>query len=56
VTPLEQTIREVIRQEIRRLIRPDAFAANDELQEEDDPELRQKAQEVATRFRRVRSS
>lgn len=48
-------IREVIREEIRRLIRPDALAANDETHE-DDPELRQMALEVATRFRRARSA
>ncbi len=53
VTGLEQTIREVIREEIRRLIRPDALAANGELPE-DDAELREKAFDVAARFRRAR--
>ncbi len=53
MTGLEQTIREVIREEIRRLIRPDALAANGELPE-DDAELREKAFDVAARFRRAR--
>ena len=52
MTGLENTLREVIREEIRRLIRPDALAANDETEE--DPELRKMALEVATRFRRAR--
>ncbi len=55
MTALETTIREIIREEIRRLIRPDALSvANDEQME--DPELRKMALEVATRFRRVRSA
>lgn len=51
---LDDMIRELIRAEIRRLIRPDALAANDEVSIVD-PELEAKAREVAGRFRKVRA-
>lgn len=50
---LDQMIRELIRDEIRRLIRPDALAANDEMPESD-LELQTLARETANRFRRAR--
>jgi hypothetical protein len=53
VTDLEKLIRDVIPEEVRRLIRPDAFVANQEVSE-DDLELQQRAQQVAERFRRAR--
>jgi hypothetical protein len=54
VTALDEMIRGLIRDEIRRLIRPDAFAADEEISE-DDVDLRKRALEAATRFRRVRT-
>ncbi len=54
MTGLDDMIRELIRTEVRRLIHPDALAvANDEISIVD-PELEQRAKEVAGRFRRVR--
>ena len=47
-------IRELVRAEIRRLIHPDALAANDEVPVVDS-ELEARAKEVAGRFRRVRT-
>lgn len=52
---LDDMIRELIRAEIRRLIRPDALALNDEVPAVVDPELESLAREVAGRFRRVRA-
>lgn len=52
---LDTMIRELIREEIRRLIRPDALAANGNNSEED-LELRERAAGVATRFKKTRSS
>lgn len=55
VSGLDDMIRELIRAEIRRLIRPDALALNDEVPAVVDPELESLAREVAGRFRRVRA-
>ncbi len=55
VIGLDTMIRELIREEIRRLIRPDALAANGNNSEED-LELRERAAGVATRFKKTRSS
>ena len=56
---LEAMIREVIREEVRRLVRSDALAANQNtgavLDEDDEAQLRGKALEVASRFRRARA-
>lgn len=58
---LEAILREVIRDEIRQLVRADALAhaANGNepfrIEPEDEDELRRKAVEVAHRFRRARS-
>jgi hypothetical protein len=52
MTGLEEQLRQLIRDEIRRVVRPEALA--DELVG-DDLELRQRAQAVASRLRRVRS-
>ena len=54
MTALDDVFREVIREEIRRLIRPEAIAESEEISV-DDLELRQRAQDVANRFRRARS-
>jgi hypothetical protein len=54
VSGLDDMIRELIRAEIRRLIRPDALAANDDVPVVDS-ELEARAKEVARRFRRVRA-
>ncbi len=51
-------IREVIRDEIRRLVRADALAPNSDvagIDPREEIELRRKAVEVASRFRRVRT-
>ena len=53
MTALENMLREVIREEIRRLIRPDALEPSELW---DDPELQQMALEAATRLRRVRTA
>jgi len=51
-------IRELIREEIRRLIRPDAIVANaaNGNSPEEDLELRERAAGVASRFKRARGS
>lgn len=53
-------IRQVIREEVRRLVRADALAANGNdapvIDAEEETELRKKAVEVASRFRRARAS
>jgi len=54
VSGLDAMIRELIREEIRRLIRPDAIAANDEVISPDDRDLQRQAQEAAARLRRAR--
>jgi hypothetical protein len=54
VTGLDQMIRELIREEVRRLIRPDALAANEEIAP-DERDLHRRALEAATRFRRART-
>ena len=54
MTGLDTMLRELIRDEIRRLIRPDAFAANDEMLTPEDQELQRQAQEAASRLRRAR--
>jgi hypothetical protein len=54
VSGLDAMIRELIRDEIRRLIRPDAIAANDEMLSPDDRDLHRQAQEAAARLRRAR--
>jgi hypothetical protein len=57
VTGLDAMIRELIREEIRRMIRPDAFAAaNDEMLSPEDQILQRQALEAATRLRRARSA
>ena len=58
MTGLDAMIRSLIREEIRRLIRPDAFAANAEEGRslEEDLELRERAADVASRFKRARGS
>lgn len=53
MTALDDMIRELIREEIRRLIRPDALAANEEVSE-DERDLHRRAVEAASRFRRAR--
>ncbi|MEJ7598463.1 MAG: hypothetical protein WKG01_11180 [Kofleriaceae bacterium] len=55
MTGLDAMIRDLIREEIRRLIRPDALAANRGSPEED-LELRERAADVASRFKRARGS
>lgn len=59
MTGLDTIIREVIRDEIRRLVRADALALNHENVPTIDPEeeiaLTRRAAEVASRFRRARS-
>lgn len=59
MTALEEMIRQVIRDEVRRLVRADALAANGNdapvIDAEDETELRKKAVEVASRFRRARA-
>lgn len=53
MTGLDAMVRELVREEIRRLIRPDALAANDDLPS-DDPELIRLAKEAASRLKRAR--
>ncbi|MEO8548740.1 MAG: hypothetical protein ABI678_02160 [Kofleriaceae bacterium] len=54
---LDEMIRELIRDEIRRLIRPDALAvANDEILSPEDEALQRQALEAASRMRRARSA
>lgn len=59
MTGLEGMIREVIRDEVRRLVRSEALAANGNgcavIDADDEAELRSKAVEVAGRFRRARA-
>ena len=55
MTGLEQMLREVVREEIRRLVRFEALSSGSaEPIGEDELELQRRAQEVAGRFRRVR--
>ena len=55
MTGLEQMLREVVREEIRRLVRFEALSSGGaEVVDEDELELQRRAQEVAGRFRRVR--
>ncbi len=58
MTALDAMIRELIREEIRRLIRPDAIVANaaNGNGPEEDLELRERAAGVASRFKRARGS
>jgi len=57
VTGLDEMIRELIREEIRRMIRPDAIAAaNDEMLSPEDQILQRQALEAATRLRRARGA
>ncbi len=57
MTELDAMIRSLIREEIRRLIRPDAIAANAENGNSlEDLELRERAADVASRFKRARGS
>lgn len=57
MTGLDAMIRSLIREEIRRLIRPDAIAANAEDGNPlEDLELRERAADVASRFKRARGS
>jgi len=57
VNGLDEMIRELIREEIRRLIRPDALAvANDEILSAEDQILQRQALEAASRMRRVRGA
>lgn len=57
MTGLDAMIRELIREEIRRMIRPDAFAANDaEILTPEDLDLQRQALEAASRLRRARSA
>lgn len=52
---LDEMIRALIREEIRRLIRPDAIAANDEvLSSAEDQALQRQAADAAVRLRRAR--
>lgn len=51
---LDEMIRALIREEIHRLIRPDAIAANDELVSAEDRDLQRQALDVANRLRRAR--
>lgn len=52
---LDEMIRALIREEIRRLIRPDAIAvANDEVSSAEDERLQRQAAEAANRLRRAR--
>lgn len=55
MTGLDEMIRALIREEIRRLIRPDAIAANDEvLSSAEDQALQRQAADAALRLRRAR--
>lgn len=54
MTALDATIRELIRDEIRRLIRPDAIVV-EEAMSEDEQDLRRRARDAASKFRRVRT-
>ena len=58
MTGLEAMIREVIRDEVRRLVRSEALAANGNessvISSAEEVELRKKAVDVASRFRRAR--
>jgi ribosomal protein L19E len=55
VSGLDEMIRALIRDEIRRLIRPDAIAAaNDEVSSAEDQKLQRQAAEAANRLRRAR--
>lgn len=55
MTGLDEMIRALIREEIRRLIRPDAIAANDEaLSSAEDQALQRQAADAAVRLRRAR--
>jgi hypothetical protein len=55
VNGLDEMIRALIREEIRRLIRPDAIAANDEvLSSAEDQALQRQAADAAVRLRRAR--
>ena len=57
MTGLEQMLREVVREEIRRLVRLEALSpGGGEVVDEDELELQHRAQEVAGRFRRARAS
>ena len=55
MTGLEQMLREVVREEIRRLVRFEALSSSGaQVVDEDELDLERRAQEVAGRFRRVR--
>lgn len=57
MTGLDAMLRELIRDEIRRMIRPDAITpGNDESLSPDDQALQRQAQEAALRLRRARSA
>ena len=54
MTGLDDMIRALIREEVRRLIRPDALAANEEISP-DERDLHRRALESAMKFKRART-